>query len=660
MARTIVMFAGTDAAGQNGLWETNGTVAGTYELTGISGVSSGAGGNNFVGGLDPTDLAVFEGKVVFGGYGTGNNWYLWVTDGTAAGTYAVGLPWFPYVVGSDLTAFGSELLFVANTVPPGSKTIALDLIVTTLTAAGTYNLTSNYPGGFPIGVDPRDLTVFNGKVLFSGIVSGNTSDWVTSLWVTDGTVAGTGPLTISGVSSGGLQPTGLVVFNGEVLFGGVDAAGFSGLWVTNGTAAGTHELTGISGVNSTYGLQPGDLTVYNGEVLFAGNDSTGTNVGLWVTNGTAAGTFELTGISGVNSTYGLQPSNLTVYNGEVLFAGNDSTGTRVGLWVTDGTAAGTHELTGISGASTGVNGLLPTDLTILTLPDVASDFTGNGTSDVLWYNATTGDVGDWLMNNGTPQWQYLAGSQAPWQVQGVGDFNGDGTSDVLWRNSATGQVLDWVMTNNLPQQQILGPSSTSFQIAGLGDFNGDGTDDILWQNPTNNDVGIWQMQNNVPTWEDIGFGSTTVNIAGVGDFTGNGKDDILWENPTNGIVGMWAINGSTAAWSQIGQGSTTMNIVGVGDFTGNGTDNLLWENPTNGTVGFWGMSNVQATSWNIVANANTAYQVAGIGDYYGTGTDDVLWRNATTGDVGVWAMNNGQATWHDLGSSSTSFDTVKA
>jgi len=53
-------------------------------------------------------------------------------------------------------------------------------------------------------------------------------------------------------------------------------------------------------------------------------------------------------------------------------------------------------------------------------------------------------------------------------------------------------------------------------------------------------------------------------------------------------------------------------------------------------------------------------QVAGIGDCYGNGTDDILWRNATTGDVAIWAMNNGHATWHDLGLSSTAYNTVKA
>jgi ELWxxDGT repeat protein len=517
--------------------------------------------------------------VLFDGYGTGNNWYLWVTNGTAAGTYALGLPWYPYSSGGDLTPFGNELVFVANTLS-GGRSRDLDLIITNLTAAGTYNLTSNYPGGYPSGVDASDPTVFDGEVLFSGVVTGQVSGQ--GLWVTNGTVAGTGPLTgvigaapdglqpadltvfngevifqgidtagtaglwvtngtaagtyeltgISGIytSAEGLLPTDLTVFNGEVLFAGVDSAGKVGLWVTNGTAAGTFEVTGISGAYASFGVQPADLTVFNGEVLFDGTDAANTR-GLWVTNGTAAGTFELTGISGVNSTYGLAPIDLTVYNGEVLFQGYDTAG-KSGLWVTDGTAAGTHELNGISGSNTGANGLSPTNLTTLTLPSIASDFTGNGTSDVLWYNATTGDVGDWLMMSGAPQWQYLSGSQSPWQVQGVGDFNGDGTSDVLWRNSSTGQVLDWVITNNLPQQQILGPSSTSFQIAGVGDFNGDGTDDILWQNPANNDVGIWQMQNNTPTWEGIGYGSTTMNIAGVGDFTGTGKDDILWRTLT--------------------------------------------------------------------------------------------------------------------------------
>jgi ELWxxDGT repeat protein len=89
-----------------------------------------------------------------------------------------------------------------------------------------------------------------------------------------------------------------------VMFGGIDTAGTRGLWVTNGTAHGTYELTGITGAfagNGQYagGLSPIDLTVFNGEVLFAGHD-TANNVSLWVTGGTAAGTHELTGINGAD------------------------------------------------------------------------------------------------------------------------------------------------------------------------------------------------------------------------------------------------------------------------------------------------------------------------------------------------------------------------
>jgi ELWxxDGT repeat protein len=42
---------------------------------------------------------------------------------------------------------------------------------------------------------------------------------------------------------------------GQVLFSGIDTNGDVGLWVTNGTANGTHELTNISNANVN-GLHP--------------------------------------------------------------------------------------------------------------------------------------------------------------------------------------------------------------------------------------------------------------------------------------------------------------------------------------------------------------------------------------------------------------------
>jgi hypothetical protein len=68
-------------------------------------------------------------------------------------------------------------------------------------------------------------------------------------------------------------------------------------------------------------------------------------------------------------------------------------------------------------------------------PVLAGDFSGDGTSDIAWYNAGTSDVDIWKISNG--QW---AGSSdvgphpAGYTPVGVADFNGDGTSDILWFN----------------------------------------------------------------------------------------------------------------------------------------------------------------------------------------------------------------------------------
>jgi hypothetical protein len=64
-------------------------------------------------------------------------------------------------------------------------------------------------------------------------------------WVTDGTATGTYEVTINGAYSTGVHAADLTVFNAEVLFEGIDAAGLNGLWVYDGQNA--YEVTGIAG-----------------------------------------------------------------------------------------------------------------------------------------------------------------------------------------------------------------------------------------------------------------------------------------------------------------------------------------------------------------------------------------------------------------------------
>ena len=112
---------------------------------------------------------------------------------------------------------------------------------------------SRRPPG-PHGLNPTNLTVFNGDVFFNGLDQFGRGQ----LWELNGATLEPQMLTAPG-AAGGLSPSNFELYNGHLLFGGFDHAGLLGLWTTDGTAAGTKEITPSSGTFET-GLQPVDLT----------------------------------------------------------------------------------------------------------------------------------------------------------------------------------------------------------------------------------------------------------------------------------------------------------------------------------------------------------------------------------------------------------------
>src|SRR5439155_26715240 len=117
------------------------------------------------------------------------------------------------------------------------------------------------------------------QVVFAGRdASGNAN-----LWVTAGTSAGSSELSVAGANSGGLFDLnffpsgftpGFTVLGARALFEGYDASGIDGLWVTDGTSAGTSELAvaGSFAGGLFSDISAPDLTVFAGKALFVGED----------------------------------------------------------------------------------------------------------------------------------------------------------------------------------------------------------------------------------------------------------------------------------------------------------------------------------------------------------------------------------------------------
>ena len=252
---------------------------------------------------------------------------------------------------------------------------------------------------------------------------------------------------------------------------------------------------------------------------------------------------------------------------------------------------------------------------------VTADFNGDGETDILWRNKSTGQNVVWFMN-GTTYSNYAELLQVPdtnWEIVGTGDFNGDGKTDILWRNKISGQNVIWLMngTTYSSYAELIQVSDTNWEIVGTGDFNSDGKTDILWRNKATGENVVWFMDGATKSdwsWILPEVPDTNWEIVGTGDFNGDGKTDILWRNKATGQNVVWFMDGAIKSdWSWIlpEVPDTNWEIVGTGDFNGDGKTDILWRNKISGQNVIWLMNGttystyvrllqVPDTNWEIV------------------------------------------------------------
>lgn len=364
----VTAYAPLGGAADHQLWVSDGTVGGTIMLKDSLIITNLA--HPVVPRVDVNGILYFT----VGGIGCSTcNMELWKSDGTPGGTVMITTLSFDVFSGgaspNNFVALGSNCIFSF-----GNGT-GRELWISDGTAAGTHIIT-DLTSGSTGGVVDQQMMEYNGKIYFCGSTNGFNNE----LFSTDGTAAGT--TLVSEINSSGFagsDPGSWMVYN-SLLFFSADNGTDEGLWKTDGSGAGTVQ---VYAPISFSGAQ-----IFNGEMYFLGwNASAGMLYPLWKSDGTTPGTTmvrdSMGSIHGMNtnylftSYYTLSPpyvqifkrtdgtfagTNQVSYNigatasfaslGDNMYTSRlDSGTTNIGVWVTDGTAAGTSEV--LSGYGTG-------------------------------------------------------------------------------------------------------------------------------------------------------------------------------------------------------------------------------------------------------------------------------------------------------------------
>jgi len=284
---------------------------------------------------------------------------------------------------------------------------------------------------------------------------------------------------------------------------------------------------------------------------------------------------------------------------------------------------------------------------------VTSDFNGDCKSDIVWRNAATGQNYLYFMNGTTilsAEGYIRTVADQNWQVTGVGDFDGDGKSDILWRNSTTGENYIYFMDGTAikPAEGFIRTvTDQNWQVAGVGDFDGDGKADILWRNSATGQNYLYPM-NGLAIKGTEGYLRTVADpnwqVAGVGDFDGDGKADILWRNAATGQNYLYPMNGTTILGTEgylRTVADTNWQVKAVADFDGDGKADILWRHAASGQNYLYPMNGttILGTEGYLRTVPDLNWGVAAVGDYDGDGKADILWRNSATGENYLYPMN---------------------
>jgi ELWxxDGT repeat protein len=311
-------------SGDTQLWKTNGTAAGTVLVLnrpGTYGAFLTVVGNQ---------LFWFE---YFGGSFSGGK--LVKSDGTSAGTVNFSTSGFNFFDLTSVIAYNGKWYFGANETSTGTAKAGIYVA----DGLSTSLVKDVFPGTSSAGI----VGIVNNKLIFSEYAFNNDEvpqPTTGEVWSTDG-VSQT-RLAINNLVLNNVYPLGqTVVNNGILYFPGPDA------WSSDGTPANTRQYLYMPPISfpSSSPINFGDLGV--GKSLFSAIDYLG-NIDIYTTDGSTNGTIKVKDTPAQNPgaaiSQGPIPQYVAIGNGSYLIYFNDFSSGSGGIWVTNGTSSGTYQL----------------------------------------------------------------------------------------------------------------------------------------------------------------------------------------------------------------------------------------------------------------------------------------------------------------------------
>ena len=314
------------------LWITDGTVAGTFQLS------------DSIKATDSQD-GILNGKYIFTAISPKCGEEIFITDGTKAGTKLIKdiNPGKAGSIADDNTAvivLNGFIYFPAITVANGCE-----LWRTDGTTANTTMVSDINPGPAD-GItreESFDFYLLNGYLYFPATSPKEGYE----LWRSDGSTANTKLVMDIYPGTGRSQPeeteSDKIVFKGNLYFVAISPTEGCELWRTNGTT--TSIVKDIStGAPSGIDSNSFSISIIGTNLVFNATNTTYGNEYWYTTDGTSANTNilkDITAGSASSTLPTLDQDTTSTVNNLFLFTVPSTTGTTADVWRTDGTPSGT-------------------------------------------------------------------------------------------------------------------------------------------------------------------------------------------------------------------------------------------------------------------------------------------------------------------------------